>query len=218
MPDRDVMLAFPHPGSVRTEFMLSVFDACTTPDSRVGELRDFRTGPAMSTARNQITRVFLDSALEWLWMVDADMIISPRTLPALLAAADPVSCPVLGALCFIQSGPTLGDQVPNMYSAVRHEGRFTFKSFEEFPLGEPVQVAATGGACLLIHRDVFAAISKTDPDHDGLWFAEIVADGNLFGEDFSFCMRACRAGIPVRVHTGVQVGHTKSAVIGTVSP
>lgn len=211
------MLAFPHPGTVRTEFMLSVFDACQAPGSRIGELRDFRTGPAMAVARNTMTGIFLDSGYEWLWMLDADMIISARTLPALLAAADPVQVPVLGALCFVQLGQNPGEQAPTMFSGIRQDGKFIFKSLVSFPMGEPVQVAATGGACLLIHRDVFAAVGKAN-DCDGLWWAEIIADGTLFGEDFSFCMRCANAAVPVHVHTGVEVGHTKSAVIGRVRP
>ena len=213
------MLAFPHPGSVKTEFMLSAFDACHAADSPVGELRDFRTGPTLAQARNQITRIFLESAHEWLWMCDADMIFSPRTLPALLDVADPESAPVIGALAFVQVGPNPGDQVPTMYRATREDGgKFTFASMDRFPLGELVQVAATGAACLLIHRDVFGRIGKTDPDWDGLWWAEITADGFSFGEDFSFCMRCAPAGIPVHVHTGVQVAHTKSMIIGGVNP
>jgi len=153
-------------------------------------------------------------------MLDSDMIISSRTLPALLQAADPDTMPVLSAMCFIQAGPVPGMEIPNLYEAVRDpaDGRFTFKSLERFPLGPPVQVAATGGACLLIHRSVFKRIEEADPSYAGLWFAELTADGYAFGEDFSFCMRCAQASIPVHVHTGVQVAHTKTAVIGGVSP
>lgn len=216
---RDTILAFPHNGTVKAEFMLSVFDACQAPDSRIAELRDFRTGPAMAQARNEMTKLFLNGTCEWLWMVDADMVVSARTLPRLRASADPVRRPVVGALTFIQMGPAVGEQAPNMFQAVRDEaGEFAFKSMERFPLGEPVQVAATGGACLLIHRDVFELISEKAPEDDGLWWADIRKGKTLFGEDFSFCMRCAQHGIPVYVDTGCQVSHTKSIVIGQVTP
>lgn len=216
---RDVMLAFPHPGTVKSEFMLSCFDAIMHPWSRVGELRDFRTGPAMPQARNEISKIFLASPFEWLWMVDSDMVFSKATLPALLDAADQDTAPVVGALCFVQLGPDMGEQAPTMFHATRDdEGKFIFKSADKFPLGELVQVAATGAACLLIHRSVFERVSKADPDHDGLWWADTIADGKLIGEDFSFCMRCALAHIPVYVHTGVEVGHTKSTIIGRVTP
>lgn len=219
MIQRDVMLAFPHPGSVKTEFMLSCFDACSAEGSRIGELRDFRTGPAMAQARNMVTKIFLESSFEWLWMVDSDMVFSARTLPALLAVADPETMPVVGGLCFVQLGPDHGEQACTMFSAIRDEnGKFTFKSFDRFPLDQPVRVAATGAACLLIHREVFVKMMKQDPDIYGLWWADITADGSLFGEDFSFCMRCAQADIPVHVHTGVEVGHTKSTIIGRVKP
>jgi hypothetical protein len=199
--------------------MLSALDAVIAPGSRIGEVRDFRTGPAMSTARNHIGQLFLDSPFEWLWMIDADMIISARTLPALLDAADPEARPVMGALAFIQTGPQPGEQIPNMWQAVLTEGgQLAFKSWEQFPLGEVVQVGATGGACLLLHRSVLELMNAKLPDYAGLWFAEITTRGTLFGEDFSFCMRCAQLRIPVHVHTGARVAHTKSMIIGEVFP
>ncbi len=216
---RDVMFAFPHCGEVKTEFMMSLFAAVNDGESRIGELREFRTGPAMAQARNQITRMFLLSGMDWLWMVDTDMMFSGKTLPALLSVADPDTMPVVGALCFVQAGPETGEQYPTMFEGVRDEaGKFTFKSYDRFPMNDPVQVAATGAGCILIHRDVFGKIAKVQPEYDGLWWAETLADGCLFGEDFSFCMRCALAKVPVHVHTGVQVGHLKSSVLGTVTP
>lgn len=219
MIDRDVMLAFPHPGHVKTEFMQSVMAAAYSPGSRVSEVREYRTGPAMSTARNALGRILLHSVNDWIWMVDSDMIFNERTLPNLLHRADPVERPVVGALAFIQAGPARGEQIPNMWHAViGPDGQLAFKSYEQFPLGETVQVGATGGACLLIHRSVFETMDAKLPDYRGLWFAEIVKNGVLFGEDFSFCMRCAQLGIPVHVATAVRVGHTKSTIIGEVYP
>jgi len=39
-------------------------------------------------------------------------------------------------------------------------------------------------------------------------------NGRRVGEDLSFCLRARSAGVPVNVHTGVQVGHVKSRMLG----
>lgn len=40
---------------------------------------------------------------------------------------------------------------------------------------------------------------------------------SLMGEDLTFCLRCAAAGIPVHVHTGVQVGHMKSVMLGNVT-
>jgi hypothetical protein len=37
------------------------------------------------------------------------------------------------------------------------------------------------------------------------------------GEDLTFCMRAAAAGLPIHVHTGIQVGHVKTTVLGKVN-
>ncbi len=41
------------------------------------------------------------------------------------------------------------------------------------------------------------------------WYAEEVYDGVPDGEDWTFCRRVRAAGFPVKVHTGVVVGHYK---------
>jgi hypothetical protein len=84
-------------------------------------------------------------------------------------------------------------------------------------------VSATGGACILIHRQVFAAMRRPYPKGfgtlaDGVtpnqypWFSEglVGPKGQPLGEDVAFCRKARLLGIPVHVHTGITTGHMKS--------
>ncbi len=216
MADRDVMLAFPHPGTVRGEFMTRVVTAVHDEHSRIGELGDLMTGPGIGLARNQLASRFLESSMEWLWMVDTDMVISTRTLPALLECADPDERPVVGALCCIYHE----NQVKaTIYSAARaDDGTFGFKHVKEWPHDTLLRVDATGCACILMHRSMFARLSDAKPEEEGLWFTEMVIDKHQLGEDLSFCMRCAMAEIPLYVHTGIEVGHMKTVQLGNVRP
>jgi hypothetical protein len=216
---RNVLLAFPHPGTVRTEFMMSVFDQGTSEDSLVASVLAFPTGPVLSKARNQIARQFLATDHEWLWMIDTDIIFTRKTLPALLDIADPDETPVVSALF---NGRPEGEDMPIAYGAGKDsEGRFKFGFLRPEQIGDKgavIQVAAVGTGCILIHRNAFERISKHNPGDDGLWFCEMVVDGDEFGEDMSFCMRLALAEVPLLLHTGVRVGHVKSQMLGVVSP
>lgn len=213
---RDVTLAFPHPGNVATPFMIRTISALYCTDSRLGEVADLQTGPGIGLARNKMVRSFLDSPCEWLWMCDTDMLFSNETLPALLSHADPEERPVVGAFCCVVNNDVIK---PSLYMAAEDaDGKFGFAYLEKWPHDELIRVDATGAGCLLMHKSVFKRISEANPDDDGLWFAEMIIGGNQIGEDMSFCIRCRAAGIPVYVHTGIEVGHVKLVQLGKVSP
>lgn len=209
------MLSFCHPGTVRTEFMMSVHEAVRAHGSRISSVEPLLSGPALTISRNRQVERFLASDAKWLWMLDTDMVFSPATLPALLASADPSERPVMGAVAMTLQGDSL---LPAMYAANRDDDGISFSPLAQWPTTGLLQVDATGCACLLIHRDAFRRISKASPADDGLWFAEICVNESQFGEDISFCLRCLVAEIPVLVDTRVTVGHVKPIMLGTVSP
>ena len=217
MAGRDVMLAFPHAGTVRTEFMVRVLSIVHSDDSRVGEVADLATGPGIGMARNTLTGRFLESDMEWLWFCDTDMVPSTETLPGLLKHADPQDRPVVGALCCVIHS----DQVKaSLYQAAKDpgDGGFAFTHVTEWPHDTMLRVDATGCGCLLIHRSVFGRITAAKPEEDRLWFAEMIIGNHQIGEDLAFCMRCAIAEIPVFVHTGYGVGHMKTVQIGEITP
>lgn len=212
------MLAFPTDGWPRIEFMMSVVAVARDPQSPVDAVHARTSGPVLTKARNEITVHFLESPFEWLWMVDTDITFSLATLPAMLRCADPGERPVISAL---YRSPLEADRVPYpvLYSAGHDEqGRFRFGVIKDPPENRLVHVGAAGAGCLLLHRSVFERISKAKPEDDLLWWAEISVDGEVFGEDMSFCLRAAMAQIPVLAHTGIQVAHVKTSALGEVNP
>lgn len=197
MPDRNVMLAFPHGGTVRTEFMLSVVGFFQQPDHQVRSWQAVHGGPVLGMNRNIMARNFMATDLEWLWMIDTDVDFANDTLPQLMEAADPVDRPVVGASCLL-----VGDDfkpVTNLYS-------IELGKPGEHLIAEPdtlMRVDGTGCGCLLVHRSVFETLGSFP-------FLEVVTAACEYSEDLSFCLRCREAKIPVYVHTGVKVGHTKA--------
>lgn len=171
------------------------------------------------TGRNAVARSFLDdSAAEWLWQVDADMGFAPDTVERLVAAADPVKRPVVGGLAFAQKkagrgqfGGVIYRAQPTLYSYVERDDEVGFAPRFEYPDNKLVEVSATGGACVLIHRSVLAGIRDEFGD---VWFDQIVhpIGPTTFSEDLSFCVRVAALGLPLFVHTGVKTTHDKGGV------
>lgn len=123
--------------------------------------------------------------------------------------------------------PTLYNWEPKIESFIRRR---------EFPENELIRVDATGAACVMIHRSALSVIQTQSAIAAAEFTAQnelsgsdasFVRSGNpqgfdwwallpchsplipnpYFGEDLSFCMRAKQAGLPVHVHTGIQVAH-----------
>lgn len=174
--------------------------------------------------RNFAARLFLDKTdHEWLWFVDTDMGFEPDSVHHLLEVADPVTHPVVGALCFAQMIDSYDGMhghrftiVPTMYRIGHTEkGEPSFCYYGDYTDGEVAPVAATGGAFMLIHRTVLeklrAELATQHPRGDGdHWFDQLYDQaGDMVGEDIAFCARVGALKIPMHVHTGVKTSHHK---------
>jgi len=177
------------------------------------ELRVVVGSGDIPAGRNLICRQFLATDAEWLWMVDSDMGFAADTVDKLVAAADPVRRPVMGALCF-----GLGHSGQGPFHSLRYEIRpalYTgdvvrgYRVVPDYPRGRVVEVAATGAACLLIHRDVLLAIQER---HGPVWFEVATTATGTLSEDLSFCTRLADIGVSPHVHTGVKTTHDKHGV------
>lgn len=175
------------------------------------------SGPqSLIEGRNLAVRTFLDKTKhEWLLFIDTDMGFEADAIERLVFAADPTVRPVMGGLCFalkhmgpdgrggfrIQPIPTL-----YMWGKTPDQG-MGFATRFRYPPETLVQVAGTGAAFLLIHRSVVERLRAAHGDH---WF-DLVSydDGVQVSEDLSFCYRLGKLGIPVFVHTGIQISHHK---------
>lgn len=173
--------------------------------------------------RNGAVTAFLESDAEWLFFVDADMGFEPDTLERLLAVADELERPIVGGLCFGYGA--LSSQVDYGQAVIKHPFPTIFDLVDEpgeGPMFRPrwsylpnvvQQCAATGAACLLIHRSVLEKMA--DKFGAGQWFNRMrhPEGTKLWGEDTSFCYRAAMLHIPVYVHAGVRTSHLKSLYV-----
>jgi hypothetical protein len=186
-----------------------------------GDTIAVQSSPRPGEARNRVIDMFatLEQEPEWLLMFDDDMVFEPDILERMLAVADPEHVPILGGLCF--AGGRVHDPFPTIYASVQKDGYASIEQVSEYPRDALVKVGATGGACLLIHRGVLAAMKaaygKTQSGFPNphVWFQDGVVgpEGEAWGEDTAFCVKAGALGIPVHVHTGIKVGHIKSYVL-----
>lgn len=214
-----IAIGYISPGQVATRFMDSYVDLVLT-DTRVTCRISLVSGPRIATARNDLVRTFLrePSKPEWLLMLDSDMTFDTDIVERMLNASHEKLRPVMGGLCF--GGGRVGVPFPTLYKIVdpgKGKGKTT-EVVESYPQDALCKIDATGAACLFIHREVLTQMQdKFGLMPDGHvnphpWFAEAIHNGHEYGEDWTFCMRLKQMNIPLYVHTGIKLGHVKSAL------
>jgi len=185
----------------------------------------------LSHARNTATSAFLSSESDWLLWCDTDIGFEQDALEKLLSVADPETAPIVGGLCFIEGdythdfrGGLRSSLAPTLYDWCWVEprngmpGAYKMVTRSQWPEEQVTRVGATGTGLLLTHRSVYEKISywlqeQGAPPH--IWFERIPGpDGEMCGEDVSFCLRAHQIGLPVMVHTGVTTTHQKTVWYG----
>lgn len=186
-------------------------------------ISEFCATDRLPDARNETVRGFLDhSPCDWLLVVDSDMGFPPDTAERLIAAADPVERPIMGALCFAQK-PNYADPLTGARRFSLYPTLFTWHdlpdkvgvlAMHDYPRDQVVKVAATGAACFVVHRVVLESMRDKYGDQ---WFSKIKhptppPHGTEFSEDLSFFIRAQACDFPVHVHTGVKTSHDKGGV------
>lgn len=177
------------------------------------------------TARNESVAFFLDHYpdSQWAMFLDADMGFPDVTVRQLIDRADPTDRPIVGGLCFALKRNGIEDadtqavpygMVPTIYTYHDLEDDAGFLPMAEYPRDALVKVAATGMACVLVHRTV---LEKIRAEHGDRWFDRIPnpRQPTMFGEDMSFCIRAAAADAPIFVDTSLRTSHDKDGVFLT---
>lgn len=217
VPDTSVCICYPTSGQVHVLFHRSLMDLYTFDQTQkfnnlVAE-KAIISGANISKARNELCAWVLDEMpdAEWVWFIDTDMVLDPDTLPKLLCAAQVSGARVIGAVCVMiddKDGP-----IPTIYQLGNFDGGEITRVVFDYPDNTVMQVAATGAACLLIHRTVLEDIRGRYPQDPYPWFREDVINGNWVSEDLRFCLVANSCGHPVFVDCTTEVGHAKGSTV-----
>ena len=166
-------------------------------------------------SRNMVVEAFLEGDSEWLWLVDDDMVFSHGHVMELWNCAFEHGVKMVSGLAFIFK--LSGRPVPSFY--VWGDGEYTPKGeligTHNWIPEKPMQVAATGLASSLIHREVFEAM-KFDRFPTYRWFDlhHTNPQGQAFGEDLQFFVRAGKLGYSLMLNPEAHTWHVKEIGVG----
>jgi hypothetical protein len=227
-----VVMAWLHPGDVAGGFADSVahtlINDAQGPRRLTGPgggLKSMGSSPRVAEARSQIVEAFLTrpefTPARWLFFVDADMTWREDALERMIASAEQHKAEVMGGLCFA-GGRSSGRIYPTIYELHQSDAGVPYvQPIHDYPRDAVVKVGGTGGAFLLIRRELLLAMADDHPRGFGTrpdgspnpypWFVEGLVDveGRPLGEDIAFMLKAQMLGAGVYVDTSIKVGHVK---------
>ena len=151
-------------------------------------------------ARNQIVENMLG---DWVLMLDTDHVFSPDLLERLLhIRAKHNALLVSGIYCykFPPHAP-----VVNMWTGNDEENLRLTPVLEWDRTAEVIEVGATGAGCMLIDRKLLKRVQHTF----GAPFSIITG----LSEDYSFCYRCHKLGVPVTLAAQVECHHVVNTVL-----
>lgn len=224
------------PGTVRTEFMLSVlqlfekeralgheFDP-STPRVRFDQFYSHFSGPYLDDSRNRCVEWFIaNTQSDFLVFIDSDIAFDANQVYDLVETADANGVTILTGVYYNQFGDKLralvhhwGDPalsgMDKNYLDDDAQDLIPFANVElggMYPQDKPHEVDACGAGFFAVHRQVFVDMSAryAVPQQ---FFAELVLGGIHMGEDLTFCVRAKAVGHPTYVLPKIEVDHFKT--------
>jgi len=220
-----VTVGFLHPGNYSACFAESLTDLLLHDLSNRQRIVSHAHGKmgkecgsgGIVAGRNAVTKAFLDeSEAEWLFFIDSDMGFAADTVDRLVDAADVTERPVVGGLCFAMKTDGRSSfygvryrATPTLYEFADLEDRVGFVPMFDYPRDELVAVAATGAACIIIHREVAETVRSK---YGEVWWDPVRhPSGTTFSEDLSFCVRVAGCDVPMFVDTSVKTTHDKGS-------
>lgn len=147
--------------------------------------------------RNDLVREAIRQECSHLFMMDADEVCPPDTIPRLLAHRADLVCPIV---C---------KRYPPFEPVVYFEdGTCAVAGIEKWNIQPVLEIAYAGTGCMLIDMRVFSLIEEP-------WFKFVLRaeDAKLMGEDILFCHRVRQAGARLYVDTSLEVVHMTQIAI-----
>ena len=158
-------------------------------------------------SRNKLVSAFLRTNIDWLLIVDADMVFTPDDWMLLKQSVSVESRPWVSGLYFVD-----GDKLRPCAMVMDAEQRAASPIIGE--TDGLMRVNAAGLGFALVHRSVFQVTQDVTSDHP--WFAHgwTTERGETMPEDYAFAARCDAQNIPVYLNCNVRLGHIKSHVVG----
>lgn len=168
-------------------------------------------------ARTQNGTTFLQSEAEWILLLDSDMMWEPDAIIRLTQTAKQRKVKAVSGLTFMEQKNRV---IPHAYATIPDgQGDYILAPYAVIPtMDEAFPVDAVGGACFLVHRDIYQDVYEQTKGTTRYYWQEDVYNpksNDQQGEDITFCKRILAAGYEILYEPRAVFLHTsKETLLG----
>ena len=156
-------------------------------------------GYDVARARNMMARAAVEEKVDYLWMVDSDVVVPPDALSTLISDGVDLAMGWYvrgssddGTTCAIRAGSM---------------GFMDSLKADELAGAGLVPVKGNGMGCALVRTSVFGRVARP-------WFKFVEnPDGSALSEDYWFCQHCAQAGVQPHVDGRVGCGHIHERIL-----
>ena len=193
-----IFIATPAYSGIMPETLTSIDKMVANCRGYIVFYRGYAQSSLVYTARNQLLQSFLQSDADYILWIDADMVLPVDTN---------IVFKFLGDNKDVVSALAIGKRPPYRpcFAVKEDKGQLMEMVGEGFSYRGLIEVAGVGMAVTMIRRDVIEALVKEHPK--GPFNPLAAPGGDIYGEDYSFSIRARRLGFKLYVDADIHVGH-----------
>jgi hypothetical protein len=202
---KKILIAVPTSKFIENQTVQSIYDM-KKPENCEVKLAIVQ-GYSVHQARNIIVQQAIDGGFDYIFWVDADVILPQDILEGLLKDDKDIICGYylkkienqrICELFGVNPADTEGKSLSNILE-------------QDLPPTSGIYgIKACGFGCTLTKIDVFKKLSEEHPDD--LWFDYIFKKNEMCSEDILFCKRAEEEGFPTFVDTKYKCGHVGNKI------
>ena len=194
---KKILLAIPTSCFVESETVKSLYNM-QIPDGYEATLEIVK-GYAVHQARNILVDLAIKGGFDYVFWIDADVILPDYILSVLLNTGKDIVCGYYHKKIENQEVAEIFGKCP--------DGSLSNVLARDLPKQPGVyQIGACGFGCTLTSVEVFKKMLENS-DTDDLCFDYIYKKNAMCSEDILFCQRAEALGYITYVHTGMRCGH-----------
>lgn len=168
----------------------------------------FNSNQPYDTSREQATRGLLEHGVKYIFMLDTDVLPPINAVPVMIEWMEKINLPVLSGLYWAKKPEIMPAAWINITGK---SDQFAFAPLDVAKYADKqtiVPVDVCGAGCLLVRRDVFEKLDKSDPEKPYFLWGLGRKGLPQISEDFYFCMR-CVNELKIKPHVALPVkcGH-----------
>jgi len=168
----------------------------------------FNSNQPYDTSREMATRAVLSQGVKYVFHLDTDVLPPINTVPVLIQWMEKFDIPIISGLYWAKKPEIMPAAWIN---TVQEPDQFAFapldiNKYKDKQTIVPVDVCGAG--CMLVRRDVFEKLDKSDPEKPYFLWGLGRKGLPQISEDFYFCVRCVQElGIHPHIAIPVECGH-----------